>query len=223
MAISKLSLPILTVGLMFSGAGSLAAETNWIVRPLIDSETNQVSCVGIYQDYSHQLLTDKLILFIPGEFDQFQIELTMELNQTSPQLIVAERQGFALTIAGDLFQQVIMADQLVVKTMQGEEIVGEYVINLTGINEAVHLLQTETCADGDIYQFPPAHFLMYEQSPIEPMIVPNWTGPKPTPPPGMPSNTNIKFPRPSRDGLPDSTGGGGTRLMEEPDGSDTAF
>ncbi|MBE9175465.1 hypothetical protein IQ225_09400 [Synechocystis salina LEGE 06155] len=81
--------------------------------------------------------------------------------------------------------------------------------------EAVAVLQAETCATGEIYQFPAPYFLRYED-PIapdlvpQPMNVPNWDKP-----PSGPRNNNIQFPRPSRPGLPNTTGGGGTRAIDD--------
>jgi len=196
--------------LLGQAKGANAEESNWIVRPVINLETSTVNCIGIYQDYSHQLTKDQLILFIPEQFDQIYMQLNYGEGQPSMTmpLTLSEEASFAVVIQGEIFEQMIKAQQLTIKLSQAGESVGEYVLNLAGITEAVALLQTETCGSGEIYRFPSVRFLMYEDPAGYPM-------PQPRMGPGVPSNTNIQFPRPSRDGLPESTGGGGTRLMEE--------
>ncbi|MBD2654690.1 hypothetical protein H6G45_14610 [Synechocystis sp. FACHB-383] len=212
----------LVATVMLGQGGSVGAEVHWIVRPLVDSANNTVSCLGLYQNYSHQLTKDQLILFIPGEFEQIELELSYGDAKPTLSLAVGEKSTFGVAINGEIFAKLLQAEQLTIKGHQaspttresGAELIIES-LNLAGMAEAVAVLQGETCATGEIYQFPAPYFLRYED-PIapdlvpQPMNVPNWDKP-----PSGPRNNNIQFPRPSRQGLPDTTGGGGTRAIDD--------
>ncbi|AIE74269.1 MULTISPECIES: hypothetical protein [unclassified Synechocystis] len=206
---------LLAFTLLLGQAGQAMAEINWIVRPIVDPIDNTVSCVGIYQDYSHQLSKDQLILFIPGEFDS--VELQLSYGEAKPPLLlsVGEKSTFGVVISGEIFTELLQAQQLTVKAHQGSTTVQEYSLNLEGMAEAVATLRTETCASGEMYKFPATYFLRYEDPPAD------------TPPMGVPRSPvqprQIQFPPPSRQGLPGTTGGGGTRAIDDGESPETPF
>ncbi|MBE9241948.1 hypothetical protein [Synechocystis salina] len=158
----------LVATVMLGQGGSVVAEVHWIVRPLVDSANNTVSCLGLYQNYSHQLTKDQLILFIPGEFEQIELEVSYGDAKPTLSLTVGEKSTFGVVITGEIFAELLQAEQLTIKGHQaspttresGAELIIES-LNLAGMAEAVAVLQGETCATGEIYQLFKIHSKSY--------------------------------------------------------------